>query len=53
MTFRIYLKSPKKNKFVRNKFNLEKLKDPETGKLFKHNIDKKLSEQNVTNIPDT
>ena len=34
MTFRIHLKSPTKNKFVRNKCNLEKFKDPETEKLF-------------------
>ena len=35
MTFRIHLKSPMKNKFIRNKFNLGKLKDPEPAKLFK------------------
>ena len=28
LTLRIHLKSPMKNKCVRNKFNLEKLKDP-------------------------
>ena len=45
MTFRIHLKIPKKNKFVRNKFKNEK--------LFKQKIDEKLSEQNVINIQDT
>ena len=39
MTFRIHMKSPKKNKFVRNKFNLEKLKDLETEKYCKQKID--------------
>ena len=34
MTFRIHLKSPRKNKFIRNKCNLEKLKYPETENLF-------------------
>ena len=43
MTFRIHLKSPMKNDFFRNKFNLEKLKDPETEKLSKQKTDEKLS----------
>ena len=33
MTFSLHLKNPKKNKFTRNKFDLEKLKNPETKKL--------------------
>ena len=49
----IHLKSPMKNKIVRNKFNLEKLKDPVIEKLYKQKIDEKLSEQNVSNIQDT
>ena len=46
MTFRIHFKSP-------IKFNLVKIKDPVTEKLFKQKIDEKLLEQNVTNIQDT
>ena len=53
ITFRIHLKSPNKNKFVLNKFNLEKLKDPETEKLIKQKIDENLTEHNLTNIQDT
>ena len=34
MTFSLHLKNPKKNKFIRNKFDLEKLKNPDTKKLF-------------------
>ena len=32
MNFSLHLKNPKKNKFTRNKFDLEKLKNPETKK---------------------
>ena len=48
-TFLIHLKSPKKNNFVRNKFNLEKLNYPE----IKQQINEKLSEQNLTIKQDT
>ena len=34
MTFNLHLKNRKKNKCTRNKFDLEKLKNPETKKLF-------------------
>ena len=36
MTFCLHLKNPKKNKFTRNKFDLEKLKNTETKKLFEN-----------------
>ena len=42
MNYRIHLKSQKKNKIVRIKFNLEKLKDPETEKLFKQKLMKNI-----------
>ena len=45
MTFNIHLKNPKKNKCTRNKFDLEKLKNPETKKLFEKKINEKLTEQ--------
>ena len=50
MTFCLRLKNPKKEKFTRNKFNLEKLKNPDIEKLFKHRIDEKLSAQHLTKI---
>ena len=43
MTFNLRLKSPKKNKCVRNKFILEKLL-PKNEKLFKLSITEKLME---------
>ena len=45
--------NPKKNKFTRNKFDLEKLKNQETKKLFEKNINEKLTEQILTEIENT
>ena len=45
MNFSLHLKNPKKNKFTRNKFDLEKLKNPETKKLFEKKINEKLTDQ--------
>ena len=42
MKFNLRLKSPKKNKFVRLKFNLDKLKNSQTEINFKKQIDDKL-----------
>ena len=39
MKFNLRLRSPKENKFVRLKFNLDKLKNTETEKMFKKQID--------------
>ena len=43
MTFSLHLQNPKKNKFSRNKFELEKLKNPEIKKLFEKKINEKLT----------
>ena len=53
MTFSLHLKNPKKNKCTRNKFDLEKLKNPETKKLFEKKINEKLTEQKLTEIENT
>ena len=50
MTFSLHLKNPKKNKCTRYKFDLEKLKIPETKKLFEIKINEKLTEQKLTEI---
>ena len=42
MKFNLRLRSPKKNKFGRPMFNLYKLKNTETEKMFKKQIDGKL-----------
>ena len=48
MTFCLHLKNPKKNKF-----DLEKLKNPETKKLFEKKLNEKLTEQKLTVIENT
>ena len=53
MTFCLHLKNPKKNKCTQNKFDLEKLKNPETNKLFEKKINEKLTEQKLTEIENT
>ena len=45
----IHLQNPKKNKFILNKFDLEKMKNPETKKLFEKK-NEKLMEQKLTEI---
>ena len=50
MTFCLRLKNPKKEKFIRIKFNLENLKNPDIETLFIHRIDEKLSAKHLTNI---
>ena len=47
MTFSLLLKNPKKNKFTRNKFDLEKLKNPETKQIFEKKINEKLTKQRL------
>ena len=42
MKFNLHIRSPKKNKCVRLKFNLDKLINTETEKMFKKQIDGKL-----------
>ena len=51
MTFTLRLKSPKKNKFARNKFNLDKLKDAGIKEIFKQQIENKVTEQKL-NVND-
>ena len=53
MNVSLHLKNPKKNKCIRNKFDLEKLKNPETKKLFQKKINEKLTEQKLTEIENT
>ena len=51
MKFTLRLKSPKKNKFARNKFNLDKLKDAGIKEIFKQQIENKVTEQKL-NVND-
>ena len=53
MIFCLHLKNRKKNKCIRNKFDLEKLKNLETNKLFEKKINEKLTEQKLTVIENT
>ena len=43
MQFNLWLKSQKKNKYIRLKFNLDKLKNSETEPMFKRQIELKLN----------
>ena len=47
------LRSQKKNKFVRLKFNLDKLQNSETEKLFKKQIDGKLIDLKMEELNST
>ena len=47
----LHIKSPKKNKFARNKFNLDKLKDAGIKEIFKQQIENKVTEQKL-NVND-
>ena len=53
MKFNLRLKSPKKNKFVRLKFNLDKLKNSETEKNFKKQFDEKLIDLKLEELNST
>ena len=46
-TFNLSLKTLITNKFVFNKYNLDKLKDPEIEKQFTVSIEEKLTEQKL------
>ena len=53
MKFNLRLKSPKKNKFVRLKFNLDNLKNSETEKNLKKQIDDKLIDLKLEELNST
>ena len=53
MKFNLRLRSQKKNKFVRLKFNLDKLKNTDTEKMFKKQIDGKLIDLKLEELNST